>query len=216
MGFSPDRRVRVRDLFPDGDARDASLLRLLVICRQAHVLGRSVHKLSGTQAPDGQETLHHLLVLFAGSLREAADAFNDCDSQDLFGFLAWEGAPFADFRRSFAHVRALVDKKDPTSLYSRLLTPVRNQAAFHINRNAVQEAIAGLGDDTFPLAAVDESDKLIALPIATAVATYIAWEKNGAFDNVKVLISDLYSLDEALVAVSHDLYVLTVRLRLKE
>ena len=216
MGFSPDRRVRVSELFTPESVQDASILRLLVICRQVHALGRSVRRLSGTKAADEQEALHHLLVLFAGSLREAADAFHDCDSQDLFGFLAWEDAPFADFRHSFAHVRYLVDRKNPASFYSRVLTPVRNQAAFHVNRNAVRAAIAGLADEAFPLAGVNAEDKLIALPLATAVATYIAWERNGAFNDITEFINALFSLEEALVAVSHDLYVLTVRLRLKE
>lgn len=205
-----NRLFAVRDLGFTPSA--AAVVRFVSSTRRVIAIQRAIGALGPTKTEGSRESIHHLVVLLFGATKEAADAFRDCDSQ---GFLSWTStvsetsdAHLRDTAAAVVLTRQLVDKRDPGSLYSRYLKPVRDSVGMHTNRDDIQQAMAEIPDEEFWACTLDASGAVESIPLARRLLRRVAW--TDSHSELELSSTQLSELITALANLAIDLYFVLV------
>jgi hypothetical protein len=147
--------------FSSNDANSA-LLRLWVVCRHALALQRALLDKPGPSVVEHEQFLHTFLAITA-AWKEAADAFRLADQRGCFKTLPTELDP------QLSAARAGCDKSDSTSIYKRILCPLRHNMGGHFNLTQIRSGLASLSSKSLPLKVGGASFFDSTFPSATAL-----------------------------------------------
>lgn len=142
--MAQSKDYRVGDVFP-ADARSAAFVRVLVASRQLLTFLQLYQKLDPRRSPGERERFYFIVSGSFGAAKEASDAFRDADANGVFQWVA-VAKNQTELQEAFRRVRASCSKDDASSLYSRVIKDIRDSAAWHWNRDRVQQALKDLAD----------------------------------------------------------------------
>lgn len=150
------RRMRVKVIkaevgtaFPDNDQSSPDIARLMIGANVIRSLQRAFLRISsddydqevGPRVATGDRLVVYLLTI--GVLKEAMDAFRSLDSQ------GWFRKRINKVNKgTYERVATACNRKDSSSLYTRVAKPLRDEVAFHWKRNEIEAALRRLPKET--------------------------------------------------------------------
>jgi hypothetical protein len=181
--------VQVGDAFPPNDPRSAVALVFIMASREYMAKALAASQRSGVCDEDEQLAIHGMI----GAAKEAMDAFRVADSLACFKSVG-------NVEKDLELARHEADAVLRGSLY-QVVQRVRNQAAYHWDRDRIQAALTELQGDILPLN-VDSCDATAPLigVITSKVLETFAITEPGIFPRLGELAKALWQLGHFLYA----------------
>jgi len=179
----------VGDTFPQNDPRSAVALVFIMASRELLAKARAASR----RSMDSDEAERLAVPGMIGAAKEAMDAFRVADSLGCFKRVG-------NTEKVLELARQESDSALPGSLY-QTVQRVRNQAAYHWDRDRIQAALTELQGDVFPLSgeSCDAAAPLIG-EIASRVLGAFGITEPGLFPRLAELAEALGRLGRVLYA----------------
>jgi len=201
----------VSTVFPP-TPQGTALARFLILSRQAEHLRTALIALESGSAPGGLEGRLLLLGCYIGSLKELADAFRHYSNQAQLDWLRIAGPALPDIAADFKVADEGTDRSNPTSLYSKFLKHVRDNAGFHVQLKAVEGVLSTIaGASVRPAEVIGEEQTLVSVPVVELMMSFLLWSRGQDVDELVDTMADASKLHNALRNIAQDLYLLQVR-----
>jgi hypothetical protein len=185
LGFT----VQVGNAFPLNDPRSAVALVFIMASRECMAKALAASQRSGTCEEHEQLAIHGMI----GAAKEAMDAFRVADNLACFKRVG-------NVEKDLELARRETDAALRGSLY-QVVQRVRNQAAYHWDRDRIQAALTELQGDILPLNpdSCDATAPIIGLITSKILETFAITEP-GIFPRLSELAEALGRLGLALYA----------------
>lgn len=151
-----------------------------------------------------------LIGLYLSLLKELVDALDFLRSKGIIERLTSDKNDLIDLRNDAITAMSFLNKKDPSSLYSRLLDRVRNNAGFHIVNTSLKTAIEELQDVSIqPYIEAGDTKVVASIPLVPALLARMAFKQS---EELPELLKEAATLQNAASRVALDLYLINVRI----
>ena len=208
MTMNDMTKLKLRDIFGTSEY-DIGIARLLIVARQATAIFQALTYLpAGSAHRFEYQTV--LVGLYLSLLKELVDALDFLRSKGIIERLTSDKNNLTDIRNDAITAMSFLNKKDPSSLYSRLLDRVRNNAGFHIINTPLKTAIEELQDISIqPYIEAGEPKIVASIPLVSALLAQMAFKQP---EELPQLLKDASTLQDAASRVALDLYLINVRI----
>lgn len=132
----------IREMFPANDKRSAQVLRLMISVNMLMSMQTMFCDIGKGEGEEGElsNTIYRgdrlvNVLLTVGILNEAMDTF-----RGLQGSIK-ENMKTPEAKIAYEEFCQSCDKKNPESLYCRIVTPLRSNTAFHLSQNTLQAVL---------------------------------------------------------------------------
>ncbi len=202
---SDNPTFRIGTTFPSTQ-KEAAFIRFLIASRQLFAFMKTMQSLTPAATPGQQEQQFCVLFATTASAKEAADAFRDADSNGCFDWI-----PRTAFGPSLEAARSATDPQNSASIYKRRLTPIRDKASYHWNRNLVAEALQRFALDSYAMYEGDSETRDSSVPLARDIAVEIAGIGRLTAADITLELNEIIVFQGHLLKLAHAVYVVLVR-----
>ena len=148
-----------------------------------------------------------MLTLLVNALKEAVDAFWDVEdlAEELFDYIRLE-----PIYAKYQALRVRADRKNPGSVFCRLIDPTPENVALHWDRTAAENTLAGMAPVKGVLQTHHQSDRgrtVSRFPLAdelyarTMLGTTTAPQLRSAISEVRDFATEFQQVSEHLIAM---------------
>ena len=201
-------KIRLGEIFAAKEF-DSAVARLLIIARQADTIVQSLRRISDTDERKLEDQVF-LMGLYLASLKELVDAVHFLESRKYLDKICSSENPFTDLRQDAIEAISFLNKDDPSSLYSQLLTKVRNNAGFHVNLKEIQASLAKHKDTLVTPAVTKGEERAVeTIPFIPLIMADIGFPDSV---DIKKSLDDAARLHYAASRVAMDIFFIQVRI----